>query len=56
MPALVRPMLAVPGALPHDEGHAWAVEMNWDGARAVAYVGAGEVRLLTRGDREVSTT
>jgi bifunctional non-homologous end joining protein LigD len=49
-------MLAVPGDLRHDEADAAAFEMRWDGVRAVAYVVAGKVRLLTRGDREVSRT
>ncbi len=49
-------MLATSGALPVDPGGAWAYEMKWDGVRAVAYVAAGKVRLLTRGDREVSGT
>lgn len=53
---LVRPMLATSGALPADVSGAWAYEMKWDGVRAVVYVAAGKVRLLTRNDREVSTT
>jgi bifunctional non-homologous end joining protein LigD len=56
LPVLVRPMLAVPGELPHDEADAWAVEMKWDGVRAVVYVDEGRVRVLTRNDRDVSAS
>jgi bifunctional non-homologous end joining protein LigD len=53
---LIKPMLATTGALPvgADE-HRWAFEMKWDGVRAVVYVD-GDVRVLTRNDREVATT
>ena len=30
--------------------------MKWDGVRAVTYVEAGQVRVLTRNDREVART
>jgi bifunctional non-homologous end joining protein LigD len=54
-PELIRPMLAVPGELPTaaEDGH-WRYEMKWDGVRAVGYSGAGEVRLLSRNDLDVS--
>lgn len=54
---LVRPMLATPGDLPTgaDEGR-WAFEMKWDGVRAVVYLDHGDLRVLTRNDREVSAT
>src|SRR5829696_7727391 len=49
-------MLATAGDLPSaaDE-EAWAFEMKWDGVRAVVYVD-GDVRVLTRNDREVAAT
>jgi bifunctional non-homologous end joining protein LigD len=49
-------MLATAGELPSavDEA-AWAFEMKWDGVRAVVYVD-GDVRVLTRNDREVAAT
>jgi bifunctional non-homologous end joining protein LigD len=49
-------MLATAGELPPaaDE-EAWAFEMKWDGVRAVVYVD-GDVRVLTRNDREVAAT
>ena len=57
LPRLVRPMLATTGALPPaaDEGR-WSFEMKWDGVRAVVYVDGGDVRVLTRNDREVGGT
>ena len=47
-------MLAVPAAeLPGPEP-AWAAEFKWDGVRAVAYVSAGRLRLLSRSDRDMT--
>ncbi|MGH8893191.1 MAG: non-homologous end-joining DNA ligase [Actinomycetes bacterium] len=57
LPALVRPMLATAGDLPPAESEdSWAFEMKWDGVRSVVYVDGGEVRVLTRNDREVADT
>ncbi|HYY12071.1 MAG TPA: non-homologous end-joining DNA ligase [Kineosporiaceae bacterium] len=53
-PALVRPMLAVPGELPPAGDDAWAFEMKWDGVRTVAYVRDGGVRLMSRNDLDVT--
>ena len=54
---LVRPMLASPGALPPPEQEQrWAFEMKWDGVRAVVYLDRGDLRVLTRNDREVAAT
>lgn len=53
LPTLVRPMLAVPGALPTDDER-WGYEFKWDGVRAVAYVEGGRVRLLTRNEKEAT--
>lgn len=49
-------MLATTGTVPTaaDEPR-WAFEMKWDGVRAVVYLD-GDVRILTRNDREVSAT
>ena len=43
---LIRPMLATAGPLP--AGDDWAYELKWDGVRAVAYLDAGPLRLLSR--------
>ena len=52
---LIRPMLATAGELPAPaQEDRWAYEMKWDGVRVVAYLDGGELRLLSRSDREVS--
>ena len=57
MPTGIAPMLATLGELPSpDEDARWAYETKWDGARAVAYVDGGRVRLLSRNDRDVSVS
>jgi bifunctional non-homologous end joining protein LigD len=49
----LRPMLATAADLPAgDQG--WAYEMKWDGARAIAYASAGEVRLVSRTGRDIT--
>ena len=47
LPELVRPMLAVPGALPEERGADWRYELKWDGVRTIAYVEGGRVRLAS---------
>jgi bifunctional non-homologous end joining protein LigD len=49
---VVRPMLATLGPLPQPPG--WGYEFKWDGVRAVIYVDAGRVRVVSRNDREVT--
>ncbi len=52
IPELVRPMLAVAGALPEERGVDWRYEFKWDGVRTIAYVEGGRVRLVSRAERE----
>ncbi len=53
-PSRVAPMLAVPATeLPEPEP-AWAAEFKWDGVRAVAYLSAGRLRLLSRSGRDMT--
>jgi bifunctional non-homologous end joining protein LigD len=53
-PPRVAPMLAVPATeLPEPEP-AWAAEFKWDGVRAVAYLSAGRLRLLSRSGRDMT--
>ena len=52
LPELVRPMLAVPGALPEECGSDWRYEFKWDGVRTIAYAQSGRVRLVSRAERE----
>jgi bifunctional non-homologous end joining protein LigD len=47
------PMLARLSTLPRDDGK-WAVEVKWDGVRALAYCQPGRVRLQTRNLNDVT--
>jgi bifunctional non-homologous end joining protein LigD len=47
-------MLATPGPLP--TGAEWVYEVKWDGMRLLAEVTDGEVRLVTRAGRDVTST
>jgi bifunctional non-homologous end joining protein LigD len=49
----LRAVLAVAGVLPGEDG-GWAVEMKWDGVRALAYVDDGRVRLVSRTGRDMT--
>ncbi|HEY5050766.1 MAG TPA: non-homologous end-joining DNA ligase [Acidothermaceae bacterium] len=51
---LVRPMLAVAGPIPVRDDGRFAVEMKWDGVRAVSYWDGGQLRLLSRNDNDVT--
>jgi bifunctional non-homologous end joining protein LigD len=52
-PENVVPMLARLSKLPRDDGR-WAVEVKWDGVRAIAYCRPGRVELQTRNLNDVS--
>jgi bifunctional non-homologous end joining protein LigD len=52
-PENVVPMLARLSTLPRDDGK-WAVEVKWDGVRALAYCKPGRVELQTRNLNDVS--
>lgn len=47
-------MLATAGPVPSSAG--WAFEVKFDGVRAVAYAGAGGLRLFSRNDRDITTS
>ena len=53
LPAALRPMLAVTGPVPRDPA-AWALEMKWDGVRALAFIEQGRVRLMSRTERDIT--
>jgi bifunctional non-homologous end joining protein LigD len=56
MPDLVPPMRPVHGKrLPADDGR-WAFELAWNGARTVAYVSGGRLRLMSVDDHDVTAT
>ncbi|HEX6074635.1 MAG TPA: non-homologous end-joining DNA ligase [Micromonosporaceae bacterium] len=52
LPPTVPPMLASPGQVP--EGAGWAYEMKWDGVRAVVAVGDGQVRAISRNNKDIT--
>jgi bifunctional non-homologous end joining protein LigD len=54
LPHLIRPMLAsLRHELPADDDeYGW--ELKWDGLRAIAYVGDGTVRLVSRNDKDMA--
>jgi bifunctional non-homologous end joining protein LigD len=61
LPPGLRPMLAsLASAPPFDRDGAdqdgWALEMKWDGVRALAFVERGQVRLMSRTERDITAT
>ncbi|MGI5292371.1 non-homologous end-joining DNA ligase [Nonomuraea polychroma] len=48
------PMLAQLGTLSSVQGPGWAVEMKWDGVRALAYLEDGAVRLMSRNGKNIT--
>jgi bifunctional non-homologous end joining protein LigD len=54
LPRLIRPMLAtLRRSLPADQDrYGW--EFKWDGVRAIAYVSGGELRLMSRNDKDMA--
>ncbi|MGR6921500.1 non-homologous end-joining DNA ligase [[Actinomadura] parvosata] len=48
------PMLAQLGTLTSVQGDDWAVEMKWDGVRALAYIEDGAVRLMSRNGKDIT--
>jgi bifunctional non-homologous end joining protein LigD len=47
-------MLATLGDLPAGPG--WGFEFKWDGVRAITYLDADDVRVLSRNHRDVTAT
>jgi bifunctional non-homologous end joining protein LigD len=56
LPASLAPMLAVAGAPPMRRLADWAVEMKWDGVRALLFIENGAVRLVSRSGKDISRT
>jgi bifunctional non-homologous end joining protein LigD len=56
LPASIAPMLAQPGSPPPGRLAEWAVEMKWDGVRALAFISDGAVRLVSRTGKDISAT
>jgi bifunctional non-homologous end joining protein LigD len=53
LPAGIRPMLAATAPMPRDNQN-WALEMKWDGVRALAFIERGQVRLMSRTERDIT--
>ena len=56
LPASIRPMLATPGQPPSHHREDWAVEMKWDGVRALAFIEKGRLRLISRTGKDITAT
>jgi bifunctional non-homologous end joining protein LigD len=56
LPASIAPMLALPGSPPPGRLAQWAVEMKWDGVRALAFISGGRLRLVSRTGKAISGT
>jgi bifunctional non-homologous end joining protein LigD len=59
VPDLIKPMLAVPGALPDPAHEAdWAFELKWDGVRAVVYADLADAAIaaFSRNDRDITVS
>jgi bifunctional non-homologous end joining protein LigD len=56
LPAALQPMLAAPGSPPARGLAAWTVEFKWDGVRALAFIEAGRVRLVSRAGKDITAT
>jgi bifunctional non-homologous end joining protein LigD len=56
LPGALAPMLAVPGGPPAGDLAAWAVEMKWDGVRALAFIETGRLRLVSRTGKDITAT
>jgi bifunctional non-homologous end joining protein LigD len=56
LPASMKPMLAAPGEPPRGGLDDWALEMKWDGVRALAFIEAGHLRLASRTGKDITAT
>ena len=54
LPAGLRPMLALSVTSPPPDYANWALEMKWDGVRALAFIERGKVRLMSRTERDIT--
>jgi bifunctional non-homologous end joining protein LigD len=56
LPVSLTPMLATTGSPPARGREDWAVEMKWDGVRALAFVENGRLRLGSRTGKDITAT
>lgn len=56
LPAALTPMLAALGSAPVRGLDRWSVEFKWDGVRALAFIEAGRLRLISRTGKDITAT
>lgn len=56
LPEGMKPMLATLGRPPNLEGGDWALELKWDGVRAMAYAEDIRTRFVSRTGKDISAT
>jgi len=56
LPFMLAPMLAAPGVPPRARLAEWAVEMKWDGVRALAVISGGGLQLVSRTGKDITAT
>jgi bifunctional non-homologous end joining protein LigD len=56
LPESCKPMFASPGRPPRPNLDDWAVEMKWDGVRALAFCENGTTRLRSRTGKDITAT
>ena len=57
LPELITPMLASIGSIETAaDADLWSYENKWDGVRAVAYVGGGELKLYSRNGNDITAS
>jgi bifunctional non-homologous end joining protein LigD len=56
LPAALTPMLAAAGNPPARGLDRWTVEFKWDGVRALAFIEAGRLRLMSRTGKDITAT
>jgi bifunctional non-homologous end joining protein LigD len=54
MPKIVSPMLAVLGKGTLPSGPGWVYEVKWDGVRALCFLDAGKIRLVSRNGNDIT--
>jgi bifunctional non-homologous end joining protein LigD len=56
LPAALTPMLAAPGKPALSDAAEWGLEMKWDGVRALAFMEAGKLKLMSRSGKDITAT
>jgi len=56
LPAALTPMLAAAGKPGLPDAAEWGVEMKWDGVRALAFIEAGKLKLMSRTGKDITAT